>query len=73
MILKIHSDASYLSETGAKNRAGGYYFLGNKDDSMQKNGAIHVVARIIKNVVSSVAEAEIVAVFMNAKKAVPIR
>ena len=25
MILKIHSDASYLSETGAKSRAGGYY------------------------------------------------
>ena len=73
MILKIHSDASYLSETGARSQAGGYYFLGNKNDSMQNNGAIHVVARRIKNVVSSAAEVEIAAVFMNAKEAVPIR
>ena len=73
MILKIHSDASYLSEPEAKSRAGGYFYLGNKDDSMQNNGAIHILAKIIKNVVSSVAEAEIAAIFMNAKEAVPIR
>ena len=28
MILNIHSDASYLSETRARSRVGGYYFLG---------------------------------------------
>ena len=47
--------------------------MGNKDETIQNNGAIHVVARIIKNVVSSAAEAEIAAVFINAKEAVPIR
>ena len=38
MILKIHSDASYLSETQARNRVGGYYFMGNKDDSIKIMG-----------------------------------
>lgn len=28
MILHIHSDASYLSEPGARNKVGGYSFLG---------------------------------------------
>jgi hypothetical protein len=31
MQLKIHSDASYLSETRAKSRIGGYFFLGNSN------------------------------------------
>ena len=48
-------------------------FLGNKDESLQRNGAIHVIAKIIKNVVSSVAEAEIEGVYTCAKEAVPIR
>ena len=40
---------------------------------MLNNGAIHVIAKIIKNVVSSAAEAEIAGVFFNAKEAVPIK
>ena len=52
---------------------GGYFFLGNKDGSMLNNGAIHIIAKIIKNVVSSAAEAEIAGIFINAKEAVPIR
>jgi hypothetical protein len=33
MQLKIHSDASYLSEPNAKSRIGGYFFLGNSKHS----------------------------------------
>jgi hypothetical protein len=29
MILKLHSDASYLSKSGARSRSGGFFFLGN--------------------------------------------
>ena len=47
--------------------------MGNKDNSKLNNGAIHIIANIIKNVVSSAAEAEIAGVFINAKEAVPIR
>ena len=40
---------------------------------MCDNGAVHVIAQIIKNAVSSAAEAEIAAVFTNEKGAVPLR
>ena len=30
MILALHSDASFLSETGAKSRAGGHFYLKDK-------------------------------------------
>lgn len=73
MILKINSDASYLSELEARSRVGGYFPLRNKDDNLQNNGAIHAIARIIKNVKLSSAEAEITGVFINEKEAVPIR
>ena len=55
MILKIHSDAFYLTESKARSRVGGYFYLGNLDNSKLNNGAIHVIAKIIKNVVSSAA------------------
>ena len=71
MILKIHSDASYLTAKEARSRVGGFLYLGNKHDNMI-NGPIHIIAKIIKNVVSSAAEAEIAGVFTNAKEAVPI-
>jgi len=73
MILKIHSDTSFLSESQARSRVGGYFFLGNKDDTSTNNRAIYVIAKIIKNVVASVSEAEIAGVFFDAKEAVPIR
>ena len=61
MILHIHSDASYLSEQPmANSRAGGYYFyFSDKTDMI--NGAVHVVANIIQNIMSSAAEAEVAA------------
>jgi len=78
MVLYIHSDASYLSETEARSRAGGYFFLANKTSPPAAptppiNGAIHVYSTIIKNVLSSAAEAELAALFLNAKEAVAIR
>ena len=60
MQLHIHSDASCLSEPEAKSRAGGYCCLGNKQTNpIQHNGAVHVLASIIKHAMSSAAEAEL--------------
>ena len=74
MILKIHSDASYLSEPKAKSRYGGHYYLGSKPlHTTTINGAVHTTASILKNVVSSASEAEYGALFMNAKAAVALR
>ena len=71
MILFIDSDASYLVEPMARSRAGGYFYLGNKNGDIV-NGSILILAKIIKFVMSSAAEAELAALFMNAKLAVPI-
>ena len=71
MILHIHSDASYLSEPKARSRVGGFFYLGNKDESNDNphpNGPIHVESRIMKNVMSSAAEAETGALFHNGQE-----
>jgi hypothetical protein len=71
MQLKIHSDASYLSEPKAKSRIGGYFYLGNNTNSPEKplsNGPLLCHTTFLKHVVSSVAEAEFGALFVNAKE-----
>jgi hypothetical protein len=73
MVLAIHSDASYLSEPKARSRAGGHFFLSENTQDPNDNGAVHTVAKIIKAVMSSAAEAELGGLFINAKTAVPIR
>ena len=72
MVLNVHSDASYLSAPKARSRAGGYFFLGSlpKDNEpIALNGAFYVLCTILKLVASSAAEAELGALFLNAKQA----
>jgi hypothetical protein len=74
--LKIHSDASYLSEPKAKSRIGGYFYLGGKSDSCMKslsNGPALCHTTVLKHVVSSVAEAEFWELFVNAKEGTIMR
>ena len=84
MILHVDSDASYLSESKARSRAGGYHYLSNSPKNPDKppelndplppaNGAINVLCQIMREVLSSAAEAELAALFHNSKKACPIR
>ena len=81
MVLHLHSDASYLSEPGARSRVGGHYSLGNKSTDPTNpplteshlNGPIHTVSKILHNVMASAAEAEIGDTFHNGQEAVPIR
>ncbi len=73
MILNIHSDASYLSETNAQSRACSHFFLGwePKDgDPIKLNGPFFTLCTILCFVVSSAAEAELGALFLNCKKGV---
>ena len=70
MILGIHSDASYLSEPKAQSRAGGHFFLSNGTDEAPNNNAILHISQIIKSVMFSVAEAELGALYINAREAV---
>jgi hypothetical protein len=79
MILHVDSDASYLSATNACSRAGGYHYLSNtpittdNNEPIAANGAINILCQIMREVVSSAAEAELAALFHNAKEACPIR
>ena len=72
MILNVHSDASYLSVPNARSRAAGIFFLGSlphPDKPILLNGIIHVLCTILRFVAASAAEAELGALFLNAKEA----
>ena len=73
MVLAAHSDASYLSETNARSREGGHFFLSSDSTIPQNNSAVLNIARIIKHVMSSAAEAELAGLYIMARKAVYIR
>jgi hypothetical protein len=76
MQLHVESDASYLSETEARSRAGGIHFfrdiVGTTDKSVV-NGAIECISCIIPSVVASAFEAEYAALFLNGQMAEVIR
>ena len=68
--MNIHSDASYLSESRARSRAAGHYFLGSipdKNKPIQLNGAVHSLCQILKFVAASAAKAELGALYLNVK------
>jgi hypothetical protein len=67
MVLAIHSDASYLSEPNARSRAGSHMFMAGKENIPRNNGAVLNISQIIKAVMSSAAEAELGALFINTK------
>jgi hypothetical protein len=70
MILAMHSNASYLSEPKSCNHVGGHMLMAEKDDIPFNNGAVLNILQIIWAVMSSVVEAELGALFINAKIAV---
>eukprot|EP00957_Ditylum_brightwellii_P207687 15354064-Ditylum_brightwellii.AAC.1 len=76
MVLQAHSDASYMSEPKVRSRAGGHFFMSEdapnpavtQEDEVPTNGPVHAVCETIRNVMASSAEAELGALFINAKK-----
>jgi hypothetical protein len=73
MVLAIHSNASYLSKPKSRSQAGGHMFMAGKDEIPINNGAVLNISQIIRAVMSSAAEAELGALFINAKTAVSMR
>jgi len=72
MILQVDSDAAFNVRPKGRSRAGGYHYLGSKNNDMF-NAPILVLSKVIKGVMDSAAEAEVAALHMNAHEAVPIR
>jgi hypothetical protein len=87
MCLHVDTDASYLSVSKARSRTAGYHYLSSrpkiiestqqggipKYETPRANGAILTPCQILREVVSSAAEAELAGVFHNSKEACPIR
>ena len=75
MILKIHSDSSYLNEPKICSCGGVHFYLSNKADNKPNvnNGALLTISQLLRNVILSSAEAECGALFNNAKQGVPLR
>jgi len=79
MHLWLHSDASYLNETKAPSRNGGFFYLSNKpklpikpnDPPPPLNAPVLVNSKILDAVMSSIQESD--SGFINAKDAVPMR
>ncbi len=76
MIMNIHSDTSYLSETNARSRACGHFFMGwmpKNGEPIKLNGAFYVNTTILRFVVASAAEAELGALFHNSQDGIIFR
>ena len=73
MVLNVHSDASYLIEPKARSRAGGHFYMSSNSTHSKDNGAVLNIAKIMKQILTSAAEAEIGALFLNSRQAIPAR
>ncbi len=71
MVLTGHSKALYLSKSKAHSQAGGHFFMSNNTAKPPNNGAILTIAQIIKAVMSLAAEAEVGALYINCREAIP--
>ncbi len=76
MIMNIHSNASYLSESDAPSRACGHFFMGwspTDGDPIRLHGAFFTLCAILRFVVASAAKAELGALFHNCKEGMIFR
>ena len=72
MVYSIHRDAGYLNEANTRSPTGGHHYLSDNQPFPPNNGAILTVFEIIKAAMSSAAEAELGALYYNARKGVEI-
>jgi hypothetical protein len=76
MIMNIHLDTSYLSESKAHSRACNHFFMGWKPvdgQPIKLNGAFYTNSVILKFIVASAAEAELGTLFHNCQDGIIFR
>ena len=73
MVLDGHSNASYLSKTKARSRSGGRFYMSEDTLIPYNNDNVITVSQLINAVVSSAAEAELGALFINCQEDIPYR
>ena len=67
MILSAHIDAAYLNATKARSSNGAHIMLSENSPVPSYNSPILTIAQIIRNVISSAAEAKLAGLFICAK------
>ena len=72
MILAAHADARFLNESRARSRADAHIFLSENEPKPKLNGPVLTIPQIIKTLMVSEAEAEMAALFITAKKMIPL-
>lgn len=70
MQLHIHNSAAYLVHPKARSRTGGCYYLGNFDKKLF-NGRIYILAKVMKALMLSAADAECGSLYINTLNVVP--
>ena len=74
MIIQEDTDAAYLIASKARSKNAAYIFMGNKNRNYQIiNGLIMVIAKILKMIVPSAAEAEVASLFYAAQEIGPLQ
>ena len=73
MILAAHADAGFLNESRARSRAGAHIFHSENEPKPKLNVPVLTISQIIKIVMASAAEAEMAALYIMAKKMIPLR
>ena len=73
MVLTAHSNTSYISKTNTRSRTGGHFYMSDNSPDPLNNGAVIAITQIVKAIMSSVTEAEIGALYINFREAIPAR
>ena len=72
-MVRIHSDASYISVSKARSQAAGYFYLSSNTNEPPINEAVHFLCVVLKNIMVSAAEAETGTVFRHCQATVSLR
>jgi hypothetical protein len=73
MHLFLHVDVSYLSPSHARSALDGYFSLGNENQLLHINDAMHVFSSITPCIVSSAGEAKYAALFAGTQHAASLQ
>ncbi len=73
MILCAHSNAGFLNETNFRSCVGAHIFLSENKPFLRFNGAVLLIAQIIKFIMASAAKSELAALFVTTREMIPHR
>ena len=71
MVVCAHLDAGFLNETNSRSHVGAHIFLSENKPFLRFNGAVLLIAQIIKFIRASATKSELAANFVMAGEIIP--